>query len=68
VTWKKKWVNLDIGVSYTNECNGRTFVHYIAEARRQELAKKVIGAKFFSLFIDGSTDKRNIDNDAVLTV
>jgi len=59
---------LDIGVSYTNERSGRTFVHYIAEARRQELAKKVVSAKFYSLLIDGSTDKGNIDNEAVLTV
>ena len=59
---------LDIGVSYTNERSGRTFVHYIAEARRQELAKKVVSAKFYSLLTDGSTDKGNIDNEAVLTV
>ena len=30
--------------------------------------KKVVGAKFFSLLIDGSTHKGNIDNEAVLTV
>ena len=59
---------LDIGVSYTNECSGRPFVHYIAEARRKELAEKVVSAKFYSLLIDGSTDKGNIDNEAVLTV
>ena len=59
---------LDIGVSYTNERSGRTFVHYIAEARRKELAEKVVGAKFYSLLIDRSTDKGNIDNEAVLTV
>jgi len=57
VTWKKH--ELDIGFSYTNEHSGRTFVHYIAEARRQELDKKFVGAKFFSLLIDGSTDKGN---------
>ena len=39
---------LDISVSYTNECSGRTLVHYIAEARQQELAKKVVGTKFFT--------------------
>jgi len=59
---------LDIGVSYTNERSGWTFVHYIPEARRQELAKKVVIAKFYSLLIGGSTDKGNIDNEAVLTV
>ena len=59
---------LDIGVSYTYECNGRTFEHYIAEARQKELAEKVVGAKFYSLLIDGSTDKGNIDNKAVLAV
>jgi len=39
---------LDIGVSYTNKCSGRTFVHYTAEARRQELVKKAISANFTS--------------------
>jgi len=62
VTWRKS-----TSVSYTNECSGRTFVHYIAQGRRQELAKKVVGAQFFSLLIDGSTDKLNIDNK-VLTL
>jgi len=55
---------LDIG----NECSGRTFVHYITEARRQELAKKVVSANFYFLLIDGSTDKGNIYNEAVLAV
>ena len=59
---------LDIGASYTNERSGRMFVHYIAEARRKELTKKVVDANFYSLLIDGSTDKGNIDNEAVLTV
>ena len=59
---------VDIGVSYTNERSGRTFVHYIAEAKRQDLSKKVVSAKFYSLLIDISTDKGNFDNKAVLTV
>ena len=59
---------VDIGVSYINERSGRTFVHYIAEAKRQDLSKKIVSVKFYSLLIDGSTDKGNVDNEAVLTV
>ena len=59
---------VDIIGSNINEQSGRTFVHYIAEAKRQDLLKKIVSAKFYSLLIDGSTDKGNVDNEAVLTV
>jgi len=62
---KKHGLVLD--VSYTNERSGRTFIHYTAEARWQELAKKVVDAKFYSLLIDGSTDQGNIDNETVFS-
>ena len=35
------------------------FCHYIAESRREELAD-LASAKFFSVLMDGSTDKGNI--------
>ena len=41
---------------------------YIAEAKRQDLLKKTISAKYYSLLIDGSTDKDSVDNEVVLTV
>lgn len=43
-------------------------MHYIAESRRQELLDHLRNAKFFSLLLDGSTDKGNIDNELILVV
>ena len=40
----------------------------MAESRRQKLADRLKEAKFFSLLLDGSTDKGNIDNQVLLTV
>ena len=57
-----------IGTSYRHENAGKDFMHYIAEAKRQDLVQKVTKAKFFSLLLDGSTDKGNIDNEILLVV
>ena len=57
-----------IGSAYTNEIAGKTFTHYIAESRRSQLFEKLAQAKFFSLLIDGSTDKGNIDNEIFMAV
>ena len=43
-------------------------MHYIAEARRKDLRLDLTKAKFFSLLLDGSTDKGNIDNEVLLVV
>ena len=56
---------LSVGTSYRNENAGKEFIHYIAE---MELKQRLGSAKFFSLLIDGSTDKGNIDNEAILVV
>ena len=40
-----------------NENAGTDFVHYIAIAKRQVLLQHLTKAKFFSLLLDGSTDK-----------
>ena len=40
----------------------------IAEAKRQELADTLTKAEFFSLLMDGSTDKGNCDNELLLAV
>ena len=55
-------------MAYTNERSGREFIHYIAEARRREIVDKVLSAKFFSILLDGSTDKGNVDNEAILLI
>ena len=57
---------VEVGNSYTNENAGKEMIHYIAESRKQELMKRLGDASFFSLLLDGSTDKGNIDNELVL--
>ena len=59
---------VSVGTSYRNENAGKEFIHYIAEMKREGLKQRLGSAKFFSLLIDGSTDKGNIDNEAILVV
>ena len=47
---------------------GKTFTHYIAKAKRQELAKKLEHTNFFSLLMDGSTDSSNAENERFMVV
>ena len=46
----------------------KTFCHYIAETRREDLAENLASAKFFSILMDGSTDKGNIDDEMFLAL
>ena len=41
---------------------------YIAQSQRQQVLERIAQAKFFSLLIDGSTDKANIDNEVFMAV
>lgn len=59
---------VDLGTYYINENAGKEMIHYIAESRRQELMTKLANAKFFSVLLDGSTNKANIDNEVLLVV
>ena len=59
---------VDIGTTYTNEAAGRSFVHFIAESKWHELIDTLAKADFFSLLLDGSTDKGNYDNELLLIV
>lgn len=59
---------VDIGATYTNEVAGRSFVHYMAEAKRCEVVDILGKADSFSLLLDGSTDKGIHDNELVLAV
>ena len=59
---------MSVDTSYVNENTGKEFFHYIAMSRRAELKQRLAHAKFFSLLLDGSTDKANIDNKVVLVV
>ena len=38
---------VSLGTSYTNELAGKNFTHYIAKAKKQELAERLEHAKFF---------------------
>ena len=49
-------------MSYLNENVGVTFCHFTAEARRQELMTIFSSVKFFSILMNGTTDKGNIDH------
>lgn len=59
---------VDIGQSYLNANACKDFVHCIADIENEDLISAVAQAKFFSLLIDGSTDKSNADNEATLVV
>lgn len=43
-------------------------IHYMAETKRQQVVQTIRNTKFFSLLLDGSTDKGNIDNELILVV
>ena len=57
-----------IGSVYTNEIACKSFTHFIAESQRRQLFEKLAQAKFFSLLIDGSTDKGNADDEVFMVV
>ena len=57
-----------IGTSYTNEIAGRSFVHFIGEAERSVIVDALAKADFFSVLLDGPSDKGNCDNELVLVV
>ena len=45
-----------------------TFCHFIAESRRQDLRTVLTSTKLFSILMDGSTDKGNIDDELFLVL
>ena len=59
---------VNVGSDYNNEHAAKTFCHYIAETRREDLAENLASAKFFSILMDGSTDKGNIDDEMFLAL
>ena len=59
---------VSIGSSYTNEIVGKTFTHYAAESQRQQVLETISKVKFFSILVDGSTDKANVDNEVFMVV
>ena len=57
-----------IGSAYTNEIACKSFTHFIAESQRRRLFEKLAQVRFFSLLIDGSTDKGNADDDVFMVI
>ena len=52
---------VNLGGVYLNYNAGKEFTHFIAKASRQELLTSISNACSFSLLMDGSTDKNNLD-------
>ena len=49
--------------TYKNRDSGCNFVHYIAESQRQQLQASLASSHFYSVFMDGSTDKGRVENE-----
>lgn len=58
---EKHGVNL--GTTYTNRDAPRNFIRYIAEAQRQEFHLSLSSQHFYSILMDGSTDKGRVENE-----
>ena len=54
---------VDLGTSYVSKSARRTFCHYITEGLKENLVETLTKGKFFSLMMDGTTDKGNITSD-----
>ena len=59
---------VDLGTAYRNQNAGKTFCHFIAESKREQLVEKLTKAQFFSILMDGSTDTGNIDDEMFLVL
>ncbi len=59
---------VDLGVTYLNDIACKTFIHFIAEVEGERLKNALSQADFFSLLLDGSTDKGCCDNEIVMAV
>ena len=47
----------NLGTTYKNKDFARNFVHYIAESQRQQFHISLASCHFYSVLMDGSTDK-----------
>ena len=57
--------NVSLGHAYSNEMQAKVFVSFIAEDLRAQLVQLIHKSNFFSISIDSSTDKGNIDEEMV---
>ena len=54
---------VDLGATYKNQDSARNFIHYIAESQRQQLQVSLASHHFYSVLMDGSTDKGRVENE-----
>ena len=54
---------VDLGATYKNRDSSRNFVHYIAENQRRQLHVSLAACHFYSVLMDGSTDKGRVENE-----
>ena len=54
-----------VGRSYNNPTQARKFVHFIGEQIRKDMVDLLQNRDFFSVCMDGSTDKATIDKEMV---
>ena len=59
---------VDLGTTYMNNVACKTFIHFIAEAERQQIGDILTKAEIFSLFVDFSSDKGCCDNEVVMVM
>ena len=57
--------SVSLGNAYSNEMQAKVFVSFIAEDLRAQLVQLIDKSDFFSISIDSSTDKGNIDEEIV---
>ena len=57
-------------MAYVNDVHvaGKSFCHYIAELKWQELSETLARVKFFTFLLDGSTSSGNVDNKLDMAV
>ena len=55
-----------VGSSYLTNNAAKEFVHFIGKSMKNDIISAVSEARFFSLFLDGSTDRGNIDNELLM--
>ena len=59
---------VELGTSYLNKSAGKTFCHYSAKECKENVVEALRKAHFFSILMDGTTDKDNIEDELFLVL
>ena len=57
---------VDLGQTYRNCDSACNFVHYIAESQRQDFHHQLSSCHFYSMLMDGSVDKGQVENELMV--